>query len=62
MAKDPAQRFATYAEFKMALEASRSFLLVQSMQQQGEGSSLGDTTPPSPSASGGSWWRRKGET
>jgi len=34
MAKDPAQRFPSYADLKMALEASRSILLVQSMQQE----------------------------
>lgn len=36
MAKDPAQRFPTYFDFQMALESSRSFLLVQSFQQQQE--------------------------
>ena len=34
MAKDPEQRFPTYPDFKMALEAARSILLVQTMQQQ----------------------------
>ncbi len=32
MAKDPAHRFQTYGEFSMALEASRSHLLVRQFQ------------------------------
>jgi serine/threonine protein kinase len=59
MAKDPAQRYATYADFKMALEASRSFLLVQSMQQ---GAEEAEQSPETPSAGGGSWWRRRSES
>lgn len=52
MAKDPAQRFPTYADFKMALEASRSFLLIQTMQQS-------DPEPPPPPPPGhSSWWKR----
>ena len=53
MAKDPAHRFPSYAEFKMALEAARSILLVQRYQQQED--------PPTPSQqppSHTSWWKR----
>ena len=50
MAKDPAQRFPSYADFKMALEASRSILLVQSMQQQSADEGGGGRH--------GSWWKR----
>ncbi|HYT91061.1 MAG TPA: serine/threonine-protein kinase [Gemmataceae bacterium] len=49
MDKDPAQRFPSYADFKMALEASRSILLVQSMQQQST-----DEAGSRP----GPWWKR----
>ena len=49
MAKDPEQRFPSYADFKMALEAARSILLVQSMQQQSD-----DEVGGRP----GSWWKR----
>ncbi len=49
MDKDPAQRFPSYADFKMALEASRSILLVQSMQQQSN-----DEAGSRP----GPWWKR----
>lgn len=55
MAKDPAQRFGTYAEFKMALEASRSFLLVQTMGQQ---TAPAEETPPAPAPGQTSWWKR----
>lgn len=50
MAKDPAQRFASYDEFRMALEAARSQLLI-----------LQITGQPAPGASSGEarrWWRR----
>jgi serine/threonine-protein kinase len=55
MAKDPEQRFQSYGEFKMALESSRSFLLVEALQQQqlqppDEGQPL-----PAPT----SWWRKR---
>jgi serine/threonine protein kinase len=49
MAKDPAQRYATYAQFQMALENARSQYLLQGVksQQEDEGKN--------PSRS---WWRR----
>ncbi|MEY2407439.1 MAG: eukaryotic-like serine/threonine-protein kinase [Verrucomicrobiota bacterium] len=53
MAKDPSQRFPSYADFKMALEAARSFLLVQTYQQQ-ELSEAPDPPPPTHT----SWWKR----
>jgi hypothetical protein len=34
MAKRPEDRFPTYADFRMALEAARSHWLVQSLKQQ----------------------------
>jgi serine/threonine protein kinase len=37
MAKDPAKRYPSYAEFKMALEAARSYFLVHSFQNQRDG-------------------------
>ncbi len=53
MAKDPAQRFPSYADFKMALEASRSILLVQTYQQQQEQPESPEQRPPHTS-----WWKR----
>ncbi len=49
MAKDPAQRYATYAQFQMALENARSQYLLQGVksQQEDEGKNPGR-----------SWWRR----
>jgi serine/threonine protein kinase len=47
MAKDPAERFASYFEFRMALEAARSQLLRERSTQ---------TEPPNPKKT--SWWRR----
>jgi len=49
MAKDPAQRFATYGQFQMALENARSQYLLQGVksQQENEGKHQGR-----------SWWRR----
>lgn len=34
MAKDPAQRFPSYADFRMALESARSVILVEALKQQ----------------------------
>jgi serine/threonine protein kinase len=50
MSKNPAERFLSYDEFRMALEAARSQLLVQqySQSQQPKGSPKTKT----------SWWRR----
>ena len=52
MAKQPAERFQSYDEFIMALEASRSQLLVSHFRNQGGGASA------PPSARGRGWWRR----
>jgi len=51
MAKDPGHRFPTYADFSMALEASRSLLLVQMHQASEE-------PPPAPPPAPTSWWKR----
>jgi serine/threonine-protein kinase len=48
MAKHPEERFATYEEMQMALEASRSRLLVQQVH---------DADHPNPGTK--SWWRKK---
>jgi hypothetical protein len=49
MAKNPVERFQSYDELIMALEASRSQLLVNHFRNQA----------PAASARGGrSWWRR----
>ena len=51
MAKNPAERFQTYDEFRMALEAARSQLLVAQF--------TGRPSPAPTAAPGGSrWWRR----
>jgi serine/threonine protein kinase len=47
MAKEPQDRFSTYEEMQMALEAARSQLLVQQVRDASHGSS------------GKSWWRKK---
>jgi serine/threonine protein kinase len=47
MAKQPGDRFSSYEELQMALEAARSSLLVQQVREAG--------APPS----GKSWWRKK---
>jgi serine/threonine protein kinase len=46
MAKNPAERFETYDDFRMALEAARSQVLVGQVRQTGQ------------SEPGKSWWRR----
>jgi serine/threonine protein kinase len=48
MAKDPAQRFATYGQFQMALENSRSQLLLENLKHQQH----------EDRKEGRSWWRR----
>jgi serine/threonine-protein kinase len=55
MAKDPLDRFRSYADFMMAFEAARSQLLVQQLQAQQEPEGV-DTD--SPDAHGKGWWRR----
>jgi eukaryotic-like serine/threonine-protein kinase len=51
MAKNPAERFQNYAEFRIALEAARSQLLIQQF--------TGQPVAAAPSArEGKSWWRR----
>jgi hypothetical protein len=50
LAKDPGDRFLSYDEFRMALEAARSQLLVQRYSQAPEGGKgIKSKT---------SWWRR----
>lgn len=49
MAKNPQERFQSYDEMQMALEAARSHLLIQLSQQQGE-----ETTAEGKSG----WWKR----
>jgi serine/threonine-protein kinase len=46
LAKQPTDRFASYDDFRMALEAARSQVLVSQIRQTGE------------TDSGKSWWRR----
>jgi serine/threonine protein kinase len=46
MAKNPAERFESYDDFRMALEAARSQVIVGQVRQAGQ------------SDSGKSWWRR----
>jgi eukaryotic-like serine/threonine-protein kinase len=53
MAKDPRDRFPTYADFIMAFEAARSQLLVQQLQ-----ASQDDETPTDQQTSQRGWWRR----
>lgn len=53
MAKNPAERFLSYDQFAMALEAARSKLLLQQQVQQGENP---DDKPKGKT----SWWGRKG--
>ena len=48
MAKNPADRFLSYDEFKMAFEAARTYLLVQQSQMAAK-------KPKKPPTS---WWRR----
>jgi len=51
MAKNPLERFQSYDEFIMSMEASRSQLLVSQLRNQGAGDAV--------AARGGrSWWRR----
>jgi len=49
MAKDPAQRYATYGQFQMALENARSQLLIEDLKNQQQEERKGQ---------GRSWWRR----
>jgi eukaryotic-like serine/threonine-protein kinase len=49
MAKNPADRFLSYDEFRMALELARSQLLIQQTQSPGPGKGAKSKT---------SWWRR----
>lgn len=49
MAKEPTQRFVTYAQFQMALENARSQLLVESLKHQQHADRK---------EHGRSWWRR----
>ena len=49
LAKNPADRYLSYDEFRMALEAARSQLLVQRYTQAEQGKGAKSKT---------SWWRR----
>jgi serine/threonine-protein kinase len=49
LAKNPADRFLSYDEFRMALELARSQLLIRQSTQPAQGSSIKSKT---------SWWRR----
>jgi len=49
MAKDPAQRYATYGQFQMALENARSQLLIEDLKHQQK---------EERKEHGRSWWRR----
>jgi serine/threonine protein kinase len=53
MAKDPKERFASYEEFRMALEAARSQLLIRTLT--GAAPEPASEAPPS---EGRRWWRR----
>ena len=50
MAKNPADRFQSYDEFIMALQAARSMLLVQQYSQN---------PPAAPHAKSKSWWKKR---
>lgn len=50
MAKNPADRYQSYDEFRMALEASRSQLLIRTL--------TGNEPPGAPGAETRRWWRR----
>lgn len=52
MAKNPAERFQTYDEFIMTLEAARSHLLVSQLRNQSAAAA------PIAARAGRSWWRR----
>jgi serine/threonine-protein kinase len=54
MAKDPADRFLSYEEFIMTLEASRSLLYVREMQADQES----QPAPTESKAKTTSWWKR----
>src|SRR5438034_7318386 len=49
MAKNQADRFLSYDEFKMEFESCRTYLLIQQTQQQNPGKAMKSKT---------SWWRR----
>jgi len=49
LAKNPADRYLSYDEFRMAFEAARSQLLVQRYTQPADGKAAKSKT---------SWWRR----
>src|SRR5881394_2973171 len=49
MAKNPADRFLSYDEFRMVFESCRTYLLIEQTQQQNPGKGLKSKT---------SWWRR----
>ncbi len=50
MAKSPVDRFATYDDFRMAMEGARSLLLLQQFAPQ-------HSDPKKPGGNGKSWWR-----
>src|SRR3954471_5838552 len=49
MAKNPADRFLSYDEFRMVFESCRTYLLIEQTQQQNPGKGIKSKT---------SWWRR----
>lgn len=49
MAKNPADRYRTYEDFKNALEYARTYVLMQKVQQDSQ---------PDPSTTNRSWWKR----
>ncbi|MFM7816112.1 MAG: protein kinase domain-containing protein, partial [Verrucomicrobiota bacterium] len=53
MAKDPRERFASYEEFRMALEAARSQLLIRTLT-----GAAPEPAPGSAPAESRRWWRR----
>lgn len=53
LAKNPAERYASYDDMRMALEAARSQLLVQTYLEQGDAD-----TGSAGSSAGRSWWQR----
>jgi hypothetical protein len=53
MAKHPADRFQTYDEFIMAMQAARSLLLVEMYSDSGK--------PARGNGNGKGWWKLKAE-
>ena len=58
MAKSPADRFRTYDDFRMALESSRSQLLVKQLHVATPEEEPPAEAEPPPEVGKGGWWRR----